>query len=130
MEENLEKNISILKKKGTAHKLSNFCSWPEKHIVNYGFLYNPAKSQKYQKFHLDYSFTSSTIFIPLTKVSSQNGKKMKKKIQLFNLTDNSQNSTSDEYFLTFFLQPPSSSPTQSQKLTLTIFFFTMMKNKF
>jgi len=50
-----------------------FQDWKEHHIISYGFLFSPAHSTKDQKFHIDYTFTTSNLFIPLTKVTHKNG---------------------------------------------------------
>jgi len=47
-------------------------AFPEKHVLAYGFITNPAGSKKIQHFHCDYTMTVSNLFIPLTKVSLKN----------------------------------------------------------
>src|SRR5262245_28109601 len=43
--------------------------WPEVHLLAYGFNTNPAGNADGQPFHLDYTSTSSNLFVPLTRVS-------------------------------------------------------------
>jgi hypothetical protein len=49
-----------------------FPDFKEKHILSISFIINPAGSQKDQKFHCDYTYTSGNIFIPLTKTTTLN----------------------------------------------------------
>jgi hypothetical protein len=46
--------------------------WPEYHILSYGFIISPAGGTVDQRFHYDYTHTSSNIFIPLTKITPLN----------------------------------------------------------
>jgi hypothetical protein len=41
-------------------------------VLSYGFLINPASSKKDQKFHCDYTYTSSSLFVPLTPMTHLN----------------------------------------------------------
>lgn len=47
-------------------------SWPELHLLAYGFITNPAGNAEAQPFHVDYTRTSSNLFVPLTRVSPRN----------------------------------------------------------
>lgn len=47
-------------------------AWDEVHLLSYGFINNPAHSTKSQKFHVDYSYTSSNLFVPLTPITLLN----------------------------------------------------------
>lgn len=49
-----------------------YASWPEVHVLAYGFITNPAKNPHGQPFHVDYTRTSSNLFVPLTRVSPEN----------------------------------------------------------
>lgn len=46
--------------------------WSEVHLLSYGFFDNPAGSGVHQKFHVDYTLTDSSLYIPLTPVSLEN----------------------------------------------------------
>jgi hypothetical protein len=47
-------------------------AWDQVHVLSYGFINNPAHSTKSQKFHVDYSYTSSNLFVPLTPLTPLN----------------------------------------------------------
>lgn len=49
-----------------------YADWKERHILSVSFVINPIQSAKDQKFHCDYTYTSSNLFIPLTKVTHLN----------------------------------------------------------
>ncbi len=51
---------------------SVYADWREVHILSYGFIVNPARNPEGQPFHLDYSRTSSNLFVPLTPVTLNN----------------------------------------------------------
>ncbi len=42
------------------------------HTFNIGFLINPKGTQSAQPWHVDYSYTNCTIFVPITKVDDDN----------------------------------------------------------
>ncbi len=46
--------------------------WPVVHVISYGFVVNPAGSTAEQPFHCDYGVTTSSLFIPLTRVTLNN----------------------------------------------------------
>jgi len=46
--------------------------WPEYHILSYGFIISPPHGTVDQRFHYDYTHTSSNIFVPLTKLTPLN----------------------------------------------------------
>jgi len=46
--------------------------WPEYHILSYGFIISPPHGTVDQRFHYDYTHTSSNLFIPLTKLTPLN----------------------------------------------------------
>jgi hypothetical protein len=49
-----------------------YAEWPEVHLIAYSFLVNPAGNTDGQPFHMDYSATSSNLFVPLTPMSLLN----------------------------------------------------------
>jgi hypothetical protein len=49
-----------------------YADWPVVHLISYGFLVNPAGSTAEQTFHCDYGVTTSSLFIPLTRVTLNN----------------------------------------------------------
>jgi hypothetical protein len=49
-----------------------YATWPEVHLLAYGFITNPARNPRTQPFHFDYTRTSSTLFVPLTRVTPEN----------------------------------------------------------
>ncbi len=51
---------------------ATYDDWPEVHVLSYGFIVNPAGATREQKFHCDYSYTSSNLFVPLTRVTLAN----------------------------------------------------------
>jgi hypothetical protein len=64
----------------------NYQDWEKKFIISYGFIKNPAGNKKYQKFHVDFTTTSSLLFIPLTKVTLKNSPQyIKQKIKNYEM---------------------------------------------
>lgn len=49
-----------------------YATWPEVHVLAYGFKTNPAKNPHGQPFHVDYTTTSSNLFVPLTRITPRN----------------------------------------------------------
>ena len=49
-----------------------YADWPVVHLISYGFVVNPAGSTAEQTFHCDYGVTTSSLFIPLTRVTLNN----------------------------------------------------------
>jgi hypothetical protein len=49
-----------------------YFDWTEIHIVSYGFIISPAGGTVDQRFHYDYTHTSSNLFVPLTKITPLN----------------------------------------------------------
>lgn len=49
-----------------------YFDWPEINIVSYGFIISPAGGTVDQRFHYDYTATSSNLFVNLTKVTPLN----------------------------------------------------------
>jgi len=49
-----------------------YYDWPEINIVSYGFIISPAGGTVDQRFHYDYTHTSSNLFVPLTKLTPLN----------------------------------------------------------
>jgi len=49
-----------------------YYDWPEYHILSYGFIISPPGGTVDQRFHYDYTHTSSNLFVPLTKLTPLN----------------------------------------------------------
>jgi len=49
-----------------------YADWPEYHILSYGFIISPPRGTVDQRFHYDYTHTSSNVFIPLSKLTPLN----------------------------------------------------------
>jgi len=64
----------VLEFNNWVHDIVNeaFSTWKEKHILSYSFIINPKNSTVDQKFHCDYTYSSSNLFIPLTEVTTLN----------------------------------------------------------
>jgi len=56
-----------------------YYDWPEINIVSYGFIISPAGGTVDQRFHYDYTHTSSNLFVPLTKLTPLNATQFLKK---------------------------------------------------
>ena len=56
-----------------------YSDWSEVHIVSYGFIISPAHGTVDQRFHYDYTHTSSNLFVPLTKITPLNATQFLKK---------------------------------------------------
>lgn len=57
---------------GSLNVMQVYASWDEYHILSYGFIISAPNGTMDQRFHYDYSHTSSNIFVPLTKLTPLN----------------------------------------------------------
>jgi len=53
-------------------QIETLYDWPEYHIISYGFIISPPHGTVDQRFHYDYTHTSSNLFVPLTKITPLN----------------------------------------------------------
>jgi len=53
-------------------QIETIYEWPEYHIISYGFIISPPGGTVDQRFHYDYTHTSSNLFVPLTKLTPLN----------------------------------------------------------